>query len=55
MYDHHKTNDCIVMILFWVALGAQHNLQGGELAASIFLCNSHISLPYYFSREHDFI
>lgn len=38
---HHKTNNRVIMTLFWMALGAQHNLQGGKLAASIFLCDSH--------------
>jgi hypothetical protein len=50
-YDH-KTNDCIVMILIWMVLG-HSAIKGRQLVAYIFLCDSHIFLTYYFSREHD--
>lgn len=52
LYDH-RTNDCIVMILIWMLLGAQAHIKDGETGLCIFLCNSHISPSSYFSREHD--
>lgn len=54
LYDH-KTNDCIVMILIWMVLGAQAHLKAGEIGVCIFLCNSHISLSLIFLTRTRFI